>query len=251
MTRALIAAQSGFGKSWLTQQWSEENLDKFDIVAVADYKDEYRGLCAAGKAKWAAIGDREMALSVEGLKDLLRENERLVLARSVGLEEWREFVAKLSTAVQQMPEDALVVIDEAHFVAPQGSSYPEPIEELATTGRGQGVSSGWVTQRLQNLDETIISQADTRLIGGFNSERDLKKIRPNVPYDADVHNVNASTLSGWDRPVRRYFDGDDLVGSDWIYSTTDGDVHRIDTRELTMESTHYGGSDVALDPPGG
>jgi len=148
-------------------------------------------------------------------------------------------------------ETALVVVDEAHFAAPQGTGYPDEIKGLATTGRGEGVSSAWVTQRLQELDETIISQADTRLLGGFNSGRDMTKIRPVTPYNADVHDITESHPGGkWDEPLQKHEAEDGIAGSEWIYSTDGGSVRRIDTSDLSMDSIHYGGDDVTMSPPG-
>jgi len=251
MTRTNVLAQSGWGKSWLAQQDTETNLRNVDYAVILDYKDEFRGLSKEGLTRWAAIGHNEATLSESAVREFIRENERLVLARAVEPEPWREFAGKVSTAVQATDGTALVVIDEAHFVAPQRQSYPDAVRELATTGRGNGVSSTWVSQRPQELDETPISQADARYLGGFTSDRDLGKLAGVVPYNVAVHNPQESTITGqFDRPVsREKADDGTLVGSEWIYSTADGKVKRINTANLSMESTHYGGRDVDLDRP--
>lgn len=251
MTRTVVAAQSGWGKSWKAQQDTETNIENVDYAVVLDYKDEFRGLCKAGFAQWFPVGSPEARLSTDHLRQLIEENKKLVAARSVGVETWREFCAKVSKVAQQLPGTVLVVVDEAHFVAPQASGYPDGVKSLATTGRGNGVSSTWITQRVQELDETVLSQADARFYGGFTSDRDLNKIGGTISYSQDVHNPQLDAVSGqFGRPVRKYEEGGQTVGSEWIYSTTSGTVERVDTRDESMQSTHYGGSDVNLDRPG-
>jgi len=252
MTRTLVAAQSGWGKSWLCQQDTESNLENVDYCILADYKDEFRGLSKAGLAKWLGIGSVEANLGVSEWMQILLDNERLVCARSVTPETWRDWLGTISTAVQQIDGSALVVVDEAHFAAPQGTGYPSAIESLATTGRGNGVASTWVTQRVQRLDETVVSQADVRMLGGFSSDRDLSKIQGVVPYAVEVHNPLIENPAGkWESSLQRFEDDNGgLAGSEWIYSDSSGDVRRFDSRDLSMQSEHYGGESVKLDRPG-
>lgn len=252
MTRTVILAQSGWGKSYATQDDTERNVENVDRVIVLDYKDEYRGLAKGGLARWAGIGRAEAQMSVEAVRRFLDENPRVVLARAVPQAEWQEFVAAVAEAVQDLDGTALVVVDEAHFVAPQRTGYPDAIEWLATTGRGNGVSSTWVSQRPANLDETPIAQADARFIGGFTSDADLSKVGSVVPYNVDVHNPMLDELpstSRWSKPVQKWEEDGTTVGSEWIYSTTAGEIERVDSREWEMSTTHYGGEDVDLDRP--
>jgi hypothetical protein len=120
------------------------------------------------------------------------------------------------------------------------------VTELATTGRGNGVASMWITQRLQKLDETPLSQADSRLLGGFESDRDRSKIAGYIPYDVGVHEPGGQSDS-----LQRFKDPEGgLKGSEWIYSTTDGEKRRIDTREWEMDVPHFGGEAPSLSVPG-
>ena len=59
----LLAAQSGWGKSFKGQHVIEKNLPEYDHVVVLDYKDEYRGLVKAGLANWWIGGPREAGWS--------------------------------------------------------------------------------------------------------------------------------------------------------------------------------------------
>lgn len=243
-------AQSGWGKGYLTQWDTEKNADNVDYTVVLDYKDEYRGLIEGAGFSWAGVGDVEASLSVSEWKQIIENNPRLVLARAVNPEMWQKTAANVSKALMKSQGSALCVIDEAHFVAPQVGSYPDGIEELATTGRGLSVSSTWISQRPQKLDETPISQADARFIGGFANDRDRDKIQGSIPYPVDVHDPGARSVSGqFDEPVSKSKKNGVVTSSEWIYSEVDGSVKRLDSGTIDMDSPHYGGSDVELDRP--
>jgi len=162
---------SGWGKSWYAQLLFETNLPEFDYVGIFDYKDEYRGLVKAGLASHYIVGERETAWSVDDWETFFESNPKVVLARHrLKPEEWRDVVADAVQALRNLAgpkHAALAGIDEAHFVAPQSGKIPDAVEGLATTGRGEGASSMWITQRLAKLDETVGSQCDERLVGGF------------------------------------------------------------------------------------
>jgi len=252
MSRELIAAQSGFGKSYVSQYRVETNVENFDYLAVCDYCDEYRGLAKAEIAQWMGVGNREAALDVDGWAALLEDNERLVLARAVDAATWREdVVATIAQAARALDGDVLIVVDESHFVARMRKSTPKNVEELATTGRGQGISSIWITQRLAKLDATVSSQCDRKMLGGFTSTNDIDRIGNIVDYPAEVHNPQLSASK-----VPRLPDGlgdgplqETNPGAEWIYSTRSGEYRRVDSSEFSMRSTHYGPEGSSLSIP--
>lgn len=253
MSRRLLAAMSGWGKSFHAQAIMEASIFAFAYVAVLDFKDEYRGLVKAGLASHYIVGPAELSWSVGTWRQFFEANGAVVLARhELKPEEWQTVAARVTSALRKLApesEGSLVVVDEAHFVAPQQGNVPEAIEGLATTGRGEGASSMWVTQRLAKLEETVVSQCDEKLVGGFESKNDRNKIDPEYPQD--VHNPVASNLpplpeeiqtnDGENLPLRKFEDGDgNTVGSEWIYSDNSGEKERRDTRGMEMETTHYG-----------
>lgn len=254
MTRELIAGQSGWGKSWLCQQRVERNAENVDRVVVLDHEDEFRGLVKSGLCDWMGLGSVESQFDRGAWATLLNENPRLVVAKDVGADEWQDSIGAIAKAAEALDGETLLVIDESHLVAPLRASIPQAVEEIATTGRGRGVASIWVTQRLAKLDSTISSQCDRRLLGGFTSENDLSRVGKTVDYPADVHNPQLSRVSGL--PDELTADGEPVPvrvtdpGSEWIYSTRAGDARRVDSSELTMTSTHYGPPGASLDPPG-
>lgn len=253
----LLAAVTGWGKSYHTQAYLEENLSEYERVIIADYKDEYTGLVETHEqVKRFIVGPHETGYPPEWWAALIENNQALQLPKyKLSAEQWREVVAKIVYAARERG-DVLICIDEGHHVAPQGEGYPQPLKGLATTGRGEEVSSMWVTQRLQEIDETIISQCTTRLLGGFTSDRDRNKLSLAVDYPIDVHNPTTTRVPGLPQelhvdgeplPVRRFEnDAGDTVGSEWIFSNDRGELERRDTRNMRMQAPHYGpqGKDI-------
>jgi len=259
MTHALIAAKSGWGKSWIAQWWLEDNYQEYPRMVVLDRRDEFRGLAKAGIANWGIVSEQEASLSAAAWREFIDENERVVLARhQLDGDAWKKVAASIVKAAMRLDEDVLLLIDEAHKVAPQRGTYPDPLETLATEGRGH-VASVWVTQRLAKLDETPIGEMMIYLLGGFQSDSDLKKVGNNVGYQSDVHKVNGGTIRGLTESLhaekgpialRKFKEAGQTVGSEWIYSNDDGLQKRVNTHNLEMQSTHYGPSGLSLSVPG-
>ena len=254
--RLLIAAISGFGKSYIAQAYIEKNLPEYDHTVILDYKDEFRGLVKAGLADYVAVGNREAGISVDGWRQVVEGNESIIVCRA-GLDpdQWREVATTIASAARNVDGRVLIAVDEAHFVAPQDVKLPQPIKLLATTGRGK-VSSIWITQRLQEIDEAVISQTNANLLGGFGSNRDRKKL--DVEYPVEVHNPEPGRVPNLPQELHHPEDGpvplqktevDGVVrSSEWIYST-EGEMERLNSASINMTAEHYGGSDQKLEHP--
>lgn len=251
MSRLLIGAQSGWGKSYLAQNVTEHNIGNYDAGVVLDYKDEFRGLCEPGDGPEMVhliAGPDELAWSARDWHDLLAGNPPVVLARHrLTDSQWRELSAKVIKGARMLSGSCLVVVDEAHFVAPQSEGYPEVIDGLATTGRGERVSSAWVTQRLSMLDKTPVTQTDANLLGGFDGDEITRVSDAISGYPAEIHNPQANIEAPEDLraddgtgPLRKFEDDEgNTIGSEWIYSDSSGERRRVDTRGMEMETTHY------------
>lgn len=248
-----VAAQSGWGKSAKAQEMMEKNAPEYERLVVLDYKDEFRGLVKADLASWLIVGPEEASWSTAAWREVLRRNPRIVLARyRLSEDEWKEVAARIIAAARDLG-DVLIAVDEAHFVAPQRGKIPDAVKGLATTGRGEGASSMWITQRLTELEETVLAQCQARVLGGFEGPGDLDKISPVIGYPAKLHNPQEGTLrapvpeelrvDGESIPLRKFEDEDgNTCGSEWVYSDNSGERRRIDTRGMfeDMQSEHYG-----------
>jgi hypothetical protein len=255
--RMLIAAVSGWGKSYIGQAYLEKNIREYDRSVILDFKDEFRGLVKSGLATYIGVGNPEAQISVDGWRRVIESNESLVVCRAdLDPAEWRKIVTTIAKAARRIEGRVLVGVDEAHFVAPQDAKLPQPIKLLATTGRGK-VSSIWISQRLQELDEAVISQTNARLLGGFGSDRDRGKL--DVEYPVAVHNPQADRIPNLPTALHHSADGpvplrkedrDGVVrSSEWVYSDDDGEMDRLDSASIDMNSAHYGGSDQELRHP--
>lgn len=267
----LFGAKSGWGKSWYLQAWMEKNAPRYDYFVCLDYSDEFRGLVKSGLAAHYIVGPREAnAFGVNEWVQALEQNPRLILARhELNQDTWREqVVAPVIRAARRLSQSSgstssLTVIDEAHWAAPQQGKLPDVIKGMATTGRGEGSSSLWATQRLTEIDETIIGNVMLQILGGYTSTGDLDKVGDAVEYPQEFHNPNALTLpsavpdslqvDGESIPLRRFTEGEgedeQTIGSEWIHSDDKGNIERIDTRYVKMDATHYGDEGMKLVPP--
>lgn len=248
----------------------EENAPRYDHFVCLDYADEYRGLVKSGLATFLIAGPKEArAWGVDEWTAILERNPRLIVARyDLTPEEWREEVAEPVVAASRRLAQAnasttvLTVVDECHWVAPQSGAIPDVVKGMATTGRGEGNSSMWATQRLTEFNETMLSNMMFYILGGYTASGDLNKVGRVAEYPEKVHNPNARTLpvlpeelqsKGENIPLRRFTEGEGederTVGSEWIYSDDTGDLQRIDTRNVAMDATHYGEEGMKLVPP--
>lgn len=259
MTRLLLAAQSGWGKSFLTQLLLERNLPSLNHGLILDFKDEYRGVSEAGMANHLIGGPAEREWTTEEWTHVLEQGP-VVVARHVGTEAWRDLADTAILAARNLPKPCLVAIDEAHFVAPQNGAYPDSISGLATTGRGEQTPSIWITQRLSLLDKTPTSLVDAQLLGGFGSD-DVDRVGDVIEgYPREVHNSQAQEVAGEvpddvladdGTAVLRKFTNDDgdTIGSEWVHSNDRGERSRLDTRGISLETTHYSPQSVDIDLP--
>jgi len=257
-------AQSGWGKSYHAQAWMESNADDYEAMVILDYCAEYRGLVKHGIADHWIVGRVEEQWSVQDWMTFLRANPKVVLERNkkhLGTDRWRDVSATIATALRRLDRDQLVAIDEAHFVAPQRKKLPQPVKELATTGRGAGTSTIWITQRPAEIDKTILTQCQARIFGALDGS-DLDAVKPYIEYPEDLHNKGTSPPASRvpdellppdrERPtsVQKHEDNEgNTIGSEWIYSDDDGKKHRVNTQNVTMNSTHYGSEGNDLHPP--
>jgi hypothetical protein len=254
-----IGAQTNWGKSYATQYTVEQNLDEFDGVVVADYKDEYRGLVEAFDLQRLTVPAGAEAVTVDNWADLLADTQRVQLARSgATTEQFRETVATVVRALSGLDGTWFVVLDEAHKLAPQREGCPDPFITLATTWHGDGMGVMWVTQRFTKLEETVLAQCQASLLGGFQSTNDLRKIEA-VEYPPEVHHTarervsaalpDALLVDGEPLTLRRFTDdADNTVGSEWVYTDT-GTLRRVDSGKWNLQSTHYGSDRKRIKQP--
>lgn len=266
-----VLAKSGWGKSYTAQSIQEDNIPDYDHVVILDEGDEYTGLVEHFDAmtRWG-VGPREAEATIDDWEEFLRSdgNEWVQLPRHELLrDDWAAVCNKIVGATRRLDGTVLVVLDEAHLVAPQRGNVPHHIEWLATTGRKNGFSVIIITQRPAKIDKDILSQLVGLYLGGFGDKNDRDHF--DLDYPPDLHDPTASNVRGVPEelhpddvapgqpcpPVRKWTEGegDDerTIGSEWIYSDDDGNLSRINTQtDVAMNSTHYAPEGESLRLPG-
>lgn len=268
----VFLAASGHGKSYGAQCVVELNIGDYDHVVVLDREDEFRGLvskkCGPAPCKHWLAGTRERdRFGAAAWAQLIRQNGDVVIGRlkaEIDGDDWQQIVADVVQAGRHRVEGTvLFVIDEAHFVAPQGPAYPDPIKGLATTGRGEGNSAMWITQRPAEIDKTVLGCSTARFVGGFTDRNDIDHFREIVEYPADVHVVGGHQVPALPEElhapdagavsVRKWTvtteDGEERVrDSEWIYSDDDGQKSRLRSAKFwDPECDHVGAGGKRID----
>lgn len=273
MSRVGLAATSGWGKSYNAQLWLERNLPDMDYAAILDYKDEYRGLvdgvppsnAKTDLCRWLIAGPDEVEKSVEWWQAVIEQAGRVVIARyRIDGDEWRQVCGRVASAMRRIFEDhpnarSLLAIDEAHVAARQRGKYPESIKKAAKVGRGEGLSTLWISQELQDLCNRIIGMWTDTILGGFRTDAALSAL--SIEYPVDIHNTNLKPsqcprlpdelrVDGDDLPLRKFTDGaGNVVGSEWVHALEGGEIERVNTGDVPMASKHYGSQGHSLTSP--
>lgn len=202
VSRLLVQANSGGGKSWALRRLLEQThgqlqhlvldiegefgtlRERFDYVLAA----RTGGDCVADPRSAPLLARRLLELGVSAIVDLyeLQAGERVRFVRA--------FLEALLDAPRELWHPALVVVDEAHLFCPQnGSAESAPaVIDLMTRGRKRGFCGVLATQRLSKLHKDAAAEANCKLIGrasldvdlrragdelGFSSREDLARVR--------------------------------------------------------------------------
>lgn len=179
VSRLLIQANSGGGKSWLIRKLLEEASGKVQCI-VFDPEGEFGTLrerypfMLAGRK-----GDFPISLpAVEKVARRILELEVSIILDLSDLdkEERPPYVARFLDAMLEAPEalwhPVLVVIDEAHDYAPQKSHKGQEenpakskVINLAAKGRKRGFCAVLATQRLSKLDKDAVAELNNKILG--------------------------------------------------------------------------------------
>lgn len=192
-TRAVITASSGSGKSWLLRLIAERTAGKVQTI-ILDPEGEFGTL--RERFDYLLVGEGgETAADVRSAKLLARKLAQLGVSAVIDLfdmktrDPWhgrRQFVAAFLEALVNIPKDLrrpiLVMIDEAHQFAPEGTgkrSKDDPIQEsrlgvanLMALGRKRGLCGLLATQRISKLDKDAMGEAKNVFIGGMTLDLD-------------------------------------------------------------------------------
>lgn len=185
VSRLLIQANSGAGKSWTIRRLLEQTYGACQHIVI-DVEGEFHSLrqkfdyvlagkggdCPADVKSAPLLARRLLELNVSAVIDIYE----------LGLQRTR-FVQLFLEALVNAPRDlwhpALIVVDEAHLFCPEKgrgeASSTAAVIDLMTRGRKRGFCGVLATQRISKLNKDAAAECNNKLIGRSSLDVDMKR----------------------------------------------------------------------------
>lgn len=196
-SRMLIQASSGGGKTQTTRLLLERTNGQVQHIVLdvegeyATLRDEYDYLLVGKEgdiqinvAHAATLARRILELQVDVIIDLyeLVPYERILFVK--------RFLTEMMNVPKNLYHPVLVVLDEAHVFAPEGSSAESSnaVKHLASAGRKRGFCLVACTQRLSKLHKDVAAEQGNKLIGLSNMDIDRKRSATELGFST-AHDV--------------------------------------------------------------
>lgn len=176
VTRLLIQADSGGGKTYLLRLLAEQLFGKVPVIIIdpegefASLREKF-GYLLVGKDGDTPADPRSAALLAHKLLEFKASAVcDLYEMKPSQRHEWvRLFLDAMIDAPKTLWHPTVVVVDEAHMFCPEKgkgeSTASESMIALCTRGRKRGYCAVWATQRLATLNKDATSMLLNRLIG--------------------------------------------------------------------------------------
>ena len=182
--RLLGCANSGGGKSWMLRRLIEQAGKDVQVI-VLDPEGEFSTLREKLDMVLAGV-DGEVEAHPRSAKLLCRKLLELRLSAVIDLYDLkmherrlfvRLFLESMITAPRSMWGSVLVVLDEAHKMAPEKGQAESTgaVIDLMSQGRKRGFGGVLVTQRLSKLHKDAVGEANNVLLGRCTQDVDLKR----------------------------------------------------------------------------
>jgi len=184
VTRLLIQANSGAGKSWLLRKLIEQLYGHVQVIVIdpegefATLREKYDFvLVGAGGETPADV--RSAGLLAEKLLELRASAVcDLYEMRPLDRHLWvKAFLEAMVNAPKKLWHPCVVIVDEAQLFCPQDgeSKAEEAMVSLTTRGRKRGFCAVWATQRLAKVNKDATAMLLNRLVGGTFEDVDIKR----------------------------------------------------------------------------
>lgn len=187
--RLLIQGVSGAGKSWLLRRLLEKAWGTIQEIVV-DLEGEYASLAdvfghfIVEAAEVERVGAKALALKVrEHRFSIIIDLSEAPRERQAELAS--QFLRGLVVAPEEHWRAALVVVDEAHLLAPLGASSGTPehlrretiasLTDLMARGRKRGLIGIIATQRLAKIAKSVVSECSNLIIGRNTLDLDVNR----------------------------------------------------------------------------
>lgn len=187
VSRLLVQANSGAGKSWALRRLLEQTHGGIQQI-VLDVEGEFYTIrekhdfilaragerdrdCPAEPRGAALLARKLLELGVSAVVDIyeLKAHERTRFAKL--------FLDALVNAPRELWHPCLVIVDEAHVFCPQRgeAESAQSVIDLMTRGRKRGFCGVLATQRLSKLHKDAAAEANNKLIGRTSLDVDMER----------------------------------------------------------------------------
>lgn len=199
-----IAANSGGGKSWLLRSMLEHTHGHVQQLIIDD-AGEFRTLREVFLDYIVAGGeDADLRLAPEKssrvLRELLQSRVNIIVdLSSFDHNERGEIVVGMTSALFTLASrkfrSVLIALDEAHLAAPEsgqlrgyGKESLEAVTRIATAGRKYQYGLVVATQRLSQLDNTVLGMCNNRAYGLATLGNDRERAGKELGFKASERN---------------------------------------------------------------
>lgn len=184
ISRAIINANSGGGKSWLIR-WILEHTHGEVQQIVLDLEGEFSTL--REKYDYLLVGPNgEIPASIRTAELLARKLLELNVSTIIDLSELKHaeritfvkrFLDSMINSPKELWHEALVVVDEAHQFCPEKghAESASAVIDLMTRGRKRGFCGILATQRISKLHKDAVAEANNYFVGRAVLDIDAKR----------------------------------------------------------------------------
>src|SRR3990172_219487 len=185
VSRMLIQASSGGGKSWVTRRILEQTAGHVQQV-VLDIEGEFTTLREKYDYIICAPQGADAIATPQTATILARRLRETRASAIIGMYEMkmpdrkkfvRLFLEEFVEAPKSMWHPCIVVVDEAHHFCPEKDEAESmaAVNDLITRGRKRGLCGILATQRLSKLNKDSAAELHNKLIGLAVLDTDVKR----------------------------------------------------------------------------
>ena len=185
VSRLLVQANSGGGKSWALRRLLEQTFTLVPQV-VLDIDDEFHTLREKHPYVLAGAAGGDCRADPRTAQLLARRVLEHGFSLIIGIYELKKhermrfvrlFLEALIEAPRALWRPLLVVVDEAHIFCPEKEQAESAaaVTDLMTRGRKRGFCGVLATQRISKLNKDAAAEANNKLIGRSALDVDMKR----------------------------------------------------------------------------
>jgi hypothetical protein len=208
VSRLLIQANSGGGKSWALRRLLEQTHGHVQQIVI-DPEDEFYTLREKFDYILVRHEDGDCVPEVRSAELLATRLLELGVSAIISLYELhprdrrefvRRFLESLVNAPRKLWHRTLVVVDEAHDFCPEqgkqkkGDAVADAVIGLMSKGRKRGFCGVLATQRLSKLNKDAAAETKNKLIGNAVLDVDRKRAAEELGFSSKAETLSLRNL---------------------------------------------------------